>query len=186
VSSQRRLTIIVVAVVAVIAIAFGVTQLFGSKAAGLAAVGSVIPAAQRQPAPAIAGPTLTGAQLSLARLRGAPVVINFWGSWCAPCQAEAPVMARVAADTRSLGVHFVGVDVREGPSAGLAFEQAHHIPFPSISDNSNVIAASFGAAAPTATPATYIIDAHGKIAWAYFGRTQYNQLELAVVRVAQG
>lgn len=185
-SSRRRFTIIVVTVVAVIAIAFGVTRALGSRAAGLPAVGSVIPAAQRPPAPAISGPTLTGAHLNVASLRGAPVVLNFWGSWCGPCQAEAPVMARVAADTRSLGVHFVGVDVREGPAAGLAFEQVHHIPFPSISDNNNGIAASFGTAAPTATPATYIIDAHGRIAWAYFGRTQYNQLELAVVRVAQG
>jgi thiol-disulfide isomerase/thioredoxin len=181
---RRRITIGVAAVAVVIAVAFAVTQLT-SSAAGLPAVGSVIPSAQRPMAPRISGTTLTGTRLNVAALRGAPVVINFWGSWCSPCQAEAPVLARVAADTRRLGVHVVGIDVRDNPSAGLAFEQGHRIPFPSISDPNSLIAATFGAVAPTATPSTYILDARGRIAWAYFGRTQYNQLELAVVRVAQ-
>lgn len=181
---RRRITIVTAVVAAVIAVALAVTNLTGSTA-GLPAVGSVIPAAQRPMAPHISGTTLTGTHLNVTSLRGAPVVLNFWGSWCSPCQAEAPVLGRVAADTRRLGVHVVGVDVRDNPSAGLAFEQAHHIPFPSISDPNSLIAAGFGPLAPTATPSTYILDARGRIAWAYFGRTQYNQLELAVVRVAQ-
>jgi thiol-disulfide isomerase/thioredoxin len=183
-TTRRRITIAAAAVVAVIAVALLVTQLTGS-AAGLPAVGSVIAAAQRPSAPAISGTTLAGSRLNVASFRGAPVVINFWGSWCAPCQAEAPVLARVANDTRRLGVHVVGIDVRDNPSAGLAFEQAHHIPFPSISDPNDLISAAFGPEAPTATPSTYILDSRGRIAWAYFGRTEYNQLELAVLRVAQ-
>ncbi len=182
---RRRITILLGCAVVVVALVVGVRHLTDAKSAGLPAVGSVIPAAQRPLAPDISGTTLTGTKLNVASLRGAPVVINFWGSWCGPCQAEAPVIARVAADTQSLGVHFVGIDVRDDPSAGLAFEQAHHITFPSISDPGNLIAAAFGAVAPTSTPSTYILDARGAIAWAYFGRTQYSQLELAVLRVAR-
>jgi peroxiredoxin len=172
--------------VAVIAgvLAVGVIHLTGSKAAGLPAVGAVIPASQRPPAPRIAGDTLTGRHLDVASLRGAPVVINFWGSWCAPCQAEAQALARAAVGTRRLGVRFVGIDIRDDPAAGLAFVQAHRIPFPSISDPGNLIAAGFGAVAPTATPSTYILDARGRIAWAYFGPTQASQLELALIRIA--
>jgi thiol-disulfide isomerase/thioredoxin len=181
---RRRLITLAVVAVAVVAVAVGVVHLTGSKAAGLPAVGSVIPAGQRPPAPPIAGTTLTGRHLNVASLHGSTVVVNFWGSWCAPCQAEAPVLAKVASQTADLGVRFAGIDVRDNPSAGLAFEQAHHISYPSISDPNSLIAAGFGAAAPAATPATYIIDPAGRIAWAYFGRVTYNQLELAVVTVA--
>ena len=67
---------------------------------------------------------------------------------------------------------------------GLAFGRDYGIAYPSISDPDNLIAARFGAVAPTATPSTYILDARGRIAWAWFGRTYYNQLETAVIQAA--
>jgi thiol-disulfide isomerase/thioredoxin len=180
---KRRSTILVAFAVIIAAFAVGIIHLAGSKA-GLPEVGSVIPAAQRPSAPAISGQTLNGTTVHVSSLRGAPVVINFWGSWCGPCQAEAPVLARVAGDTKRLGVHFVGIDIRDDPATGLAFEQGHGIGYPSISDPNDLIAASFGADAPSTTPSTYILDSHGRIAWASFGPVQFGQLELAVVRVA--
>lgn len=113
------------------------------------------------------------------------MVLNFWGSWCVPCRAEAPVLARVAAETRYLGVRFAGIDIREDAAAGLAFERLHHITYPSVSDPGDVIAARFGALAPAATPTTYILDGSGRIAWAWFGQTSYSQLELAVLEIAR-
>jgi len=165
-------------------LAAGVARLTDPKAAGLPVVGQVIPAAQRPPGPDISGITLTGQHLNIAGWRGHTVVINFWGSWCVPCRKEAPVLARVVGDTRSLGVRFAGIDIREEPAAGLAFERLYHIPYPSISDPGDLLAARFGAAAPVATPSTYILDGRGRIAWAYFGATTYGQLELAVTGVA--
>ncbi len=163
----------------------GLAHLTGAQGAGLPVVGQVIPVAQRPPAPGISGTTLVGGHLNLASWRGRPVVVNFWGSWCVPCRKEAPVLAHVAGDTRSLGVHFAGIDIREDPAAGLAFERKYHIPYPSISDPGDLIAARFGAAAPVATPSTYILDGRGRIAWAWFGATTYSQLELAVTEVAR-
>jgi thiol-disulfide isomerase/thioredoxin len=184
---KRRLITLAVTAAVVVVVAVGVVHLTGSKAAGtLPVVGSVIPVPQRPQAPVIAGTTLTGSHLAVSSLRGHTVVVNFWGSWCSPCQAEAPVLAKVASQTADLGVRFAGIDVRDNAAAGLAFEQAHHITYPSISDPNSLIAAGFGAAAPAATPSTYIIDSRGRIAWAYFGRVTYNQLELAVVGVARG
>jgi len=173
-----------VAFVAAVAAAAGSRGFLASHHGGLPVIGQVIPAVQRPAAPLISGTTLTGQHLNIASWRGHTVVINFWGSWCVPCRTEAPVLARVAGDTRPLGVHFLGIDIRDNPAAGLAFERHYHIPYPSISDPGNLIAARFGATAPVATPSTYIFDAHGRIAWAYFGRTTYSQLEASVVDVA--
>jgi thiol-disulfide isomerase/thioredoxin len=165
-------------------LAAGVVHLTGAKGAGLPVVGQVIAAARRPPGPHVSGTTLTGGHLDITSWRGHVVVINFWGSWCVPCRKEAPVLRRVAGDTRSRGVHFVGIDIRDNPAAGLAFERQYHIPYPSISDPGNLIAARFGTAAPAATPSTYILDGSGRIAWAWFGATTYAQLELAVTEVA--
>lgn len=182
---KKRVTILAVCAVVVAALVVGVLHLAGGKKAGLPVVGAIIPAGQRPQAPQISGIILNGGHLNVASLRGAPVVLNFWGSWCGPCEAEAPVLARVASDTQRLGVHFVGIDIMDDPSAGRAFEQAHDISYPSISDPNGLVAASFGPLAPGTTPSTYILDARGRIAWAYFGRVTYNQLETAIVGVAQ-
>ena len=173
-----------VAVVGATAAAAGALGFLGSRPGGLPVIGRVIPAVQRPAAPLISGTTLTGRHLNIASWRGHTVVINFWGSWCVPCRKEAPVLRRVAGDTRALGVRFAGIDIREGPAAGLAFEDHYHVPYPSISDPDNLIGTGFGPAAPVATPSTYIIDARGRIAWAWFGATTYPQLESAVAGVA--
>lgn len=166
------------------AAAAGAVRLADANGSGLPAVGQVIPAAQRPVAPDISGTTLTGGHLDTRSWRGHAIVVNFWGSWCVPCREEAQVLARVARDTRFLGVRFLGIDIREDHFAGLAFEQDHSIPYPSISDPDDLIAALFGTAAPAATPSTYIIDARGRIAWAWFGATTYSQLDLAVTEAA--
>jgi thiol-disulfide isomerase/thioredoxin len=181
----RRAWLLLAAAAAVGLLAVGVVRLTSSKAAGLPVVGQVIPAAQRPRGPDISGTTLTGQHLHIAGWRGGTVVINFWGSWCVPCRREAPALRRVADDTRFLGVHFAGIDIREEPAAGLAFERRYRISYPSISDPGNLIAVRFGVIAPVATPSTYIFDARGRVAWAYFGATTYSQLELAVTEVAR-
>ena len=112
-------------------------------------------------------------------------MINFWGSCCVPCRKEVPVLRRVAGDTRILGVRFAGIDIREEPAPGLAFERSYHIPYPSISDPDDLIAAGFGPAAPVATPSTYILDAQGRVDWAWFGPTSYGQLERALTDLAR-
>ena len=179
---KRRRAILLAFAVIIVVFAVGIIHLMDAKA-GLPEVGSVIPSAQRPAAPAISGQALDGTTVHVSSLRGAPVIINFWGSWCGPCQAEARTLARVADDTKRFGVHFVGIDIRDDPATGLAFEQGHGIGYPSINDPSDLIAASFGADAPSTTPSTYILDSRGRIAWASFGPVQYDQLELAVVRI---
>ncbi|MEO3753532.1 TlpA disulfide reductase family protein [Streptomyces sp. B6B3] len=126
-----------------------------------------VPAADRDAAPDISGETLDGEQLSLEDYRGDIVVLNFWGSWCAPCRAEAPGLVTVAEDTADQGVSFVGVNTRDLEQANaLAFERTFDVQFPSLFDPGGRLLLEFpsGTLNPQAIPSTLIIDREGRIA----------------------
>jgi thiol-disulfide isomerase/thioredoxin len=123
------------------------------------------PPTERQPLPAVSGATLDGDQLDLASLRGRPVVINIWGSWCAPCRRETPDLVRVAQKTRAWGVHFVGIDTRDNSAAGRAFVRRYQIPYPSLDDQDGQVLAQFAGIVPiSAVPSTMVVDGEGRIA----------------------
>ncbi|MFN3285864.1 MAG: TlpA family protein disulfide reductase [bacterium] len=91
------------------------------------------PADRLPAAPSFILDTLDGRELHLTQLRGKPVVLNFWASWCAPCRAEMPVLVRA---WRRYGhdVHFVGVNVLDDPDEARRFVREFGIPFPSVHD----------------------------------------------------
>jgi thiol-disulfide isomerase/thioredoxin len=151
----------------------------GSYASTVFAVGS------RPKAPVISGTSLTGKPLSLSSYRGDVVVLNFWGSWCAPCRAEAPALGTLARQLSGQGVRFVGVDIRDEPTAALAFMQDFNIGYPSISDPNDEIALLFrGSATPAAIPSTLIIDRTGRIAARIIGPSTYTGLRALLKSVA--
>lgn len=136
-------------------------------------------------APKVAGATVTGQHLSLAAYRGDTVVLNFWGSWCDPCRAEAPSLGTLARQLQPHGVRFLGIDIRDQPDAATAFMQQFGIGYPSLNDPDDEIALLFHATVPPAAiPTTLIIDKSGRIAARIFGSTSYQQLRSLVDRVA--
>jgi peroxiredoxin len=139
----------------------------------------------RPVAPAVSGPTVTGSHLSLAAYRGDVVVLNFWGSWCAPCRDEAPGLGTLARQLQARGVRFVGIDIRDEPDSALAFMQTFRIGYPSISDPGDLIALEFRATdPPSAIPSTIVIDRRGRIAARIIGPVTYDSLRALLTPIA--
>jgi thiol-disulfide isomerase/thioredoxin len=128
---------------------------------------NIVDAADRKPAPDISGKTVTGGQDSLAAYKGKVVVVNIWGSWCAPCRAEAPNLAKVANADKSKGVQFLGINTRDlDVSNAERFDKRFDVPYPSLYDPYGKLILRFpkGSLNPQSLPATMVIDRQGRVA----------------------
>ncbi|GAB2814128.1 redoxin domain-containing protein [Streptomyces sp. NPDC054796] len=122
---------------------------------------------KRQTAPDISGKGVDGGDLKLSDYKGKVVVLNVWGSWCAPCRAEAPNLAAVAKDTEGKDVQFLGINTRDLDKANAkAFERNYGVEYPSFYDPSGKLILKFprDSLSPQAIPSTLILDGNGKIA----------------------
>jgi peroxiredoxin len=139
--------------------------------ASLAAVGSLLlvhwwhtrdlPAG---PAPALEGRLVTGGRTALTELRGRPVLVRFWGSWCPICRAENPNITAVAEDFQVLTV------AMHSGEAGTVREHlaGEGLAFPTVADPDGEIATAWGV---SAVPATFVIDPEGGIRFRAVGYT---------------
>jgi thiol-disulfide isomerase/thioredoxin len=130
----------------------------------------------------VTGRLLDGSSFDLAQWQGHVVVVNFWGSWCGPCKAEAQALEQVHRDTEGDGVEFLGVDIRDGSAQALSFYREYHVTYPSLSDQSNLVALHFRGMPPNATPTTIVLDRHGRIAARHSGAILFTQLRDLVRR----
>lgn len=189
--AKRRTVVSVAAVAAaLLAGALAVTLTQGSgKASGVTYIDGnqaqqVYAAGHRALAPEFTAPSLTGAPIRLVSYRGKIVVLNFWGSWCDPCRAEAPTLAALSERYRSQGVSFLGDDVGDNPASALAFTHRVGISYPSVNDASYAIVQDFGKVAPVNyTPTTLVIDRTGHIAGLVIGKVSY-QAMTTILRAA--
>jgi cytochrome c biogenesis protein CcmG/thiol:disulfide interchange protein DsbE len=118
-----------------------------------------------RPAPAFSlTPVGGGSPVALGSLRGEPVVVNFWATWCVPCFQEHAALTEAA---RSLPeVHFLGIVYEDEEALTHEFLRQHGSAYPTLMDNDGKAAIAFGV---FGVPETFFIDASGRIIEKYVG-----------------
>lgn len=110
--------------------------------------------------------------LRFSELRGTPLVVNFWASWCGPCAAEMPLFAQAARDLEGR-VAFVGVDVQDRPEPALALARRTGVGYPLVEDpRGELYEALRGAGMPT----TLFVDARGMVVYRRTGEVDGERL----------
>jgi cytochrome c biogenesis protein CcmG, thiol:disulfide interchange protein DsbE len=141
---------------------------------------------QRPPAPgrAVSLPSLDGkTRESLAQLRGKVVVLNFWASWCGPCENEAPLLENAQKQLAKTGAGTVlGVTYKDDPVDSRGFVKRFKITYPSLSDGKLQLAPKFGT---TQLPETFVIDPRGRVVALSRGEVDASFLDSAIAQ-AQG
>jgi cytochrome c biogenesis protein CcmG/thiol:disulfide interchange protein DsbE len=111
-------------------------------------------------APSVEAPTLDGdGTLALEDLRGRPVLVNFWASWCVPCEAEARYL-RAAHEEYGDQIEFLGVNVKDARSHALAFVDRYDVGYAQVRDEGLDWYDAFGL---TGQPETFLIDSDGEV-----------------------
>lgn len=158
-----------------IAVAAGVVAVLVLLAVGLVnrdvstEIRDALAAGERPAAPDLELPILTpggglapaGTPVSLDDLRGRPVVLNFWASWCEPCKDESPLLEAIWQRYRTRGVMVIGVDVQDLSDDATEFVADLALTYPSLYDGPGDTQDRFGV---TGVPETFVIDRQGRVA----------------------
>lgn len=163
-------------------LALSVAAACGGRGEGRAvapAAGSV-PAVNAAPAPLLperadALPGFDPARFDalLGQLRGTPIVVNVWGSWCGPCRSEAPLLARAHA-AHGREVQFLGVDILDSRASARGFIAEFGWRFPSVFDPTGAIRDALGL---LGQPATVFYDRRGEAVLTWQGPLDERTLE---------
>jgi peroxiredoxin len=137
---------------------------------------------QRPPARNVSGQLLDGGNYDISADRGKVVVVNFWGSWCSPCRAEAADLETTYQATKAQNVTFLGVNWRDDRDSAKAFERGR-VTYPSIFDSDGKVAVQFDVT-QVSTPSTLILDRQGRVAVMLRKPTVASELKPLVARIA--
>ncbi|MFO7270168.1 TlpA disulfide reductase family protein [Sphaerobacter thermophilus] len=162
-------TLVVLIVVALLGL-FAYAMWFSGDSTSLASGGRINTVGrlirfENRTAPSFSLQTLDGQQISLEHFRGKTVVLNFWGSWCPPCEDEAPVLRDFAA-TLDENTVIVGIDIWDQPEAAQAFLEKHDLTYPNAVDDNGRTTIDYGV---SGVPETFFIGPDGALLGKYNG-----------------
>jgi len=151
------LAVITVVVALVALLAYGLV----SKSPD-ATIDQALARGEREPAPALTLPRLSGGgKTSLTSYRGKVVVVNFWASWCEPCRAESPLLERWHKRISKRGGTVLGVDLLDVSSDARSFVRRYGLSYPIVRDREGGSQHDFGV---VGYPESLVVDRKGRIA----------------------
>jgi cytochrome c biogenesis protein CcmG/thiol:disulfide interchange protein DsbE len=132
-----------------------------------------------RPAPAFSLPSPSGKPVSLEALKGKPVYVNFFASWCGPCNEEAPSIGKLRAQYGKRGLQVVGIDELDAPGQAAAFQKKHGNPYALVAiDDNGAVGKSYHAS--VAMPVHVFIDRRGIVKTFRLGEMNPGEIEAAI------
>jgi cytochrome c biogenesis protein CcmG/thiol:disulfide interchange protein DsbE len=130
-------------------------------------------------APEFTLPTLDGGnKVSSKALKGQPVVLNFWASWCLPCREEAPLLEKAWDQYRKEGVILVGVNIKDSLSGAKRFVEQFGITYPIVRDENLQLSNELGV---YGLPETFFIDHEWRLLATVAGESEEDQRQTVVL-----
>lgn len=129
------------------------------------------------------GPAFEDGRVSIEELRGTPLVLNLWASWCTPCREESPRLREGWERHGPRGVAFVGLNIQDLRDDARAFSREFGLTYPSVRDARRGVADRYGA---TGIPETFFVDARGRVVGHVIGVVSEEQLEAGVLAARTG
>jgi cytochrome c biogenesis protein CcmG/thiol:disulfide interchange protein DsbE len=122
-------------------------------------------------------------RVGLEELRGTPVVLNFWASWCEPCREEAPLLQSAWERSGGDGVLVLGLDTQDARPDARAFVEEFALTYPNVREPGGEVSRAFGM---TGLPETFFISADGQVVAHARGAVDAAQLEQGMAAAAAG
>ncbi|WP_260292058.1 peroxiredoxin family protein [Sedimenticola hydrogenitrophicus] len=132
---------------------------------------TLTPVEARPMAPDFTLQDLDGNAVRLADLRGRPVIVNFWATWCPPCREEMPSMQRAWERLQPEGVALLAVNVGEDADSVFQFTGSYPVEFPILFDSDGSVS---GAWPIRGLPTTFVVDPQGRIAYRAIGGREWD------------
>lgn len=129
------------------------------------------------------GPALGDRRLDLREVRGRPVAVNFWASWCDPCREEAQVLERTWREARDRGVLFVGLNQQDILGDARRFLREFGISYLNVRDPGNEVARRWGL---VGLPETFFLDADGNVVAHIVGAASATELREGIEAARSG